>query len=166
MKKVKKNKVILTDSSQKDFDPMAKGGVATPVQASPEQGASGRHTALEEVCRIIQESVSDRLSGQIFLGKVDLVSNHLYDMKAYAESLRNAVDALRAEHPVEDPSGDGVNEYDIDASLDNVLELCAVMEEGARRVDSYLLAIRNFSNDLGNIKEELYGQAVTLMQEI
>ena len=153
----KERKVTVKDDvSQKEFDSTHSAVVLNAAGQVVREPGKVRKELVEELLILLQNTLDDKLGGMNFMSKVDLVENHVHGTVAYAESLKEAATTIMHNYPSEDK----------DAALQEIVELCDVVEEGANRVRPYLDVIKNFSTDLDSIKMELHTQIQTLFQEI
>lgn len=140
--------------SKKSFDSVsgkvfgANGKVVSDVSAK-------RKDLIEDLYNNLQSTIGTKLSGVTFSSKLDMLENVLYDLEIYADSLYEASYSIVTNYPSED-----------DAALTDINHICSVLKDGVSTVKQYLDAIRSFSNDLENIKSEIYIQTQNLYQEI
>jgi CBS domain-containing protein len=120
------------DPGEKVFDPTVQSNSSKEL--------------LEQLMFSLQNSMGDVLSGDVFGTKVDVLSNALFSMTAYAESLKSAIQDILAV-PV-----------DNDDELVSILDIAEVVIEGASRANDYVEILRKFGLDLSNIQSELYSK--------
>jgi hypothetical protein len=117
--------------------------------------ADQRKELVDDLLKLLQSTVEDKVHGIRFLTQVDLVGNYLHQLKEYAQSLRSASATLRENYPTSN-----------DQPLEALEALADIMLEGADRTAQYLEAVRPFSDDLNNIRANIYTQIQTLYAEI
>ena len=170
-------KIPVSDPGQKGFDSVS--GKKHDPTATQVLGADGgvlsdmgqqRKDAIDELYTKMQETLMGTLSGTGFSGKLDALTTYLFEIKAYAESLRSAADRIVADYPLsevhDENEEESVTEMDTADSLREISDLCDVLEEGIQRVESYINAVRTFSGDLSKIQQALYDKSVALFQEL
>lgn len=114
-----------------------------------------RKELVENLLQLLQNSVDTKLSGQQFTSKVDMLENHLFETTTYIDSLKEACETITTSFPT-----------DKDEPLTELVTLCETTKEGIDMVRPYLDAIKIFSEDLNNIKSDIYTQITTLFQEV
>ena len=114
-----------------------------------------RKELVENLLILLQNTVDEKMSGVGFSTKLDVITNHLYDIVTYTDSLKEASQEIMTQYPSKE-----------DTALQELCDLCDIAQEGVNNVSSYLSSIESFGNDLDNIKSEIYTQIQTLYQEI
>jgi hypothetical protein len=117
--------------------------------------AKARKELVHDIVLLLQNTMNERVSGIHFGAKIDLAGNYLHDLRTYAQSLAGAATTIKTEHPTAD-----------DSALEALIELSQLLVEGAARSETYLTAVRQFSQDLDGIKNELTTQLYNLHGEL
>jgi hypothetical protein len=119
-------------------------------------GKAKRKELIEELVNRLQGTMDNTISGSAFLTKIDMVGNHIFDMKNYVLSLKEACFAIKDNYP----------DQENDDALDDLSQLCDVIHDGSERCDQYLFELRAFADDLNNIKKNVYDRLIQLHSEI
>lgn len=119
-------------------------------------GTDDRKELLEQLMFSLQSSVGETLSDVSFGSVVDNVSNALYAMSAYGESLKTAADEIQNTYPIDD---------DISSELTDISDIAGALMEGVNRATEYLNVVRKFVNDVSSIQSELYLKLQNLHSE-
>lgn len=160
--------VKMNDPGIKTFDSVSNKGVSdsTGVKILNSEGGvlsdvtEKRRAAIEDLCAKMSDTLMSKLSSTEFNSKLDLVSNHLFELAAYAQSLKDAAESVSTNYPEDS------EENHSEQSLEDVVDLCDVLQEGISRVDMYLNTVKTFGGDLANIGAQLYEQTVSLCQDL
>jgi len=118
-----------------------------------------RNDLVENLVTLLQNTIESKISGITFNSKIDLIENYLFDLKTYADSLKEASNTIAQDYP-------SVKYPDSNDSLAEISDICDVITEGINRVNEYTSAIKTFGNDLNNIKTALYTHIQTLHTEL
>ena len=152
----KQSKVVMNDSSTtKSFDSSSKvlnanGTVATNTSEQ-------RKELVENLLMLLQNSMDQKIGSVPYSQKVDSLENHLFEITTYMSSLKEACETIATSFPTTEEK---------DLPLQEVIDTCTITNEGVENVKSYLAVIKQFSQDLINIKTELYTQVQYLFQEV
>ena len=128
-----------------------------PINKLPtgEQAKSERRDLVYSLVSLLTNTINTKVSGTVYNTNLDLVGNYFHELRAYAQSLREATAVIKEGYPTNN-----------DEPLDALLELADVIVEGANRSEQYLLASRQFATDLNNIRNEIANQVNHLHQEL
>lgn len=156
---MKKGGILLKDSvATKEHDSAQAHQEPTVLDhrgAIASQPAKARKDLVEDLLILMQNTLNEKVSGTIYLSRLDQVQNSLFELKAYSGSLREAATAIMAAYPVNE-----------DQALSDVCGLCDTLQEGAGIVDQYIEAAKKFGDDLDKIRDAFNTQIATLFQEI
>lgn len=141
-------------SAVKNFD-SSVGKVFAPDGTLVADGHAKRIELLEGLISLIQQSITQHLSGSVYAGKLDVFTNSLFENKTYCTSLKEACQTIRDNYP---SAGDD--------QLEELETLCDVVLEGLTRVEEYVQAIRPFASDLTRIQGLILTQAQHINAEI
>jgi len=143
--------------SNKNHDSVSVKGIIDPSTGKVANDLEqSRKSDIENLVSMMQSSLNNSVSGAKFSQKFDLAYQPIYEIRAYAESLSNAVNSILGAYP-NMGSGDGS-----DSDLQYILDICQTLMEGASRVKEYLDSAKSFSNDLDKINSELFTQVQRL----
>lgn len=150
----KPNKPI--DSSTSKVYDSSVGKIYAPNGSLAADGRAKRIELLEGLISLIQQSITQHLSGGVYSSKLDVFTNSLFENKTYCMSLKEACKTIREGYP----SAAG------DDALEEIETLCDAVLEGLSRIEEYISAIRPFADDLNKIQGMILTQAQHINAEI
>lgn len=148
------NVVVRDPTADKNFDSSAK--VLDPQGHVVREPGKVRKELVEDFLLLLQSTLNDKVSGIGYGNTVDMVENKLSEIRAYAQSLKEAVLTIETNFPS--------NEKDI--PLSEMADLCDILSEGTDNVEQYLSMAKAFAEDLDRIKAEFNNQITVLFQEV